>query len=154
MSDGTVTLFPPWKQAVLDFMAAGFKPGDLIPHSWLAEHFGMPVLHDAAILSVADYRDRQFEWLANIESLKTELLEGHQIFLSSVHGQGWRWVPAHEQTPVAVERFEREAKRAYRKAGMRLMHVRVAELTDGQRRENVDAIGRLSLLESMHKQIE
>jgi hypothetical protein len=151
MSDPVVTLFPPWRQAILDFMAAGFKPGDIVPHAWLAEHFGMPVLHDATTLSVAEYRDRQFQWLANIEAMKAELLEQHQIFLCSVFGQGWRWVPPHEQTGEAVKKFERDARHAYRQVGMRLTHLRIAELTDGQRRENSDAIGRLSLLEGMQK---
>lgn len=151
MSDGQITLHPRWKQAVDDFLSAGFFPGDLIPHSWLAEHFGMPLLDDAATLTPAQYRDRQFEWLQNIESVKSELLEQHQILLASVYGEGYRWVPSAEQTNLAVGHFEREALQAYKKAGRRLVHVRVDELTDEQRRENMDAIGRLSLLQGMHK---
>ena len=154
MSEPAVKLFPAWKQAVADFLAAGFAPGDVIPHAWLAAHFGMPVLNDASTLSVAEFQDRQFTWLANIEALKSELLEAHQIYLSSVHGKGWQWVPPQAQTNAAVKRFEHEAKRAYRKAGHGLMHLRVAELTDEQRRENMDAIGRLSMLEGMHRAIE
>jgi hypothetical protein len=154
MSDGDITLYPAWKQAVEDFMSAGFKPGDLIPHAWLAEHFGLPMLDDAATLTLSEYRDRQFVWLAHVEAVKSELLEQHQIFLKSVFGEGYRWVPPNEQTSIAVNTFEREAKRAYRKAGMRLTHVRVAELTDAQRQENLDAIGRLSMLQGMHKQLE
>lgn len=154
MSEPAVTLYPAWKQAVQDFLGAGFKPGDVVPHAWLAQHFGMPVLSDASTLSVAEFQDRQFTWLANIEALKAELLEVHQIFLVSVFGQGWRWVPPHEQTNTAVKRFEHEAKRAYRKAGNRLMHVRMDELNDTQRRENVDAVGRLSFIEGFHRSIE
>lgn len=112
------------------------------------------MLDDAATLSIAQFQDRQFSWLANIEALKSELLEVHQIFLASVYGQGWRWVPPHEQTGTSVNRFEYEAKKAYRKAGTRLMNTRVAELTDDQRRENSDAIGRLSMLEGMHCALE
>lgn len=154
MSDSEVTLYPAWRQAVEDFLAAGFKPGDVIPHHWLAEHFGMPVLHDASTLSVTEFQDRQFTWLANIEALKCELLEQHQIYLASVFGKGWRWVAPYEQTGLAVRNFEGEARKAYRKAGKRLTHLRVAELNDVQRQENVDAIGRLSLLQGMHKLLE
>ena len=154
MSEPEVTLYPAWKQAVQDFLDAGFKPGDVVPHAWLAQHFGMPVLCDASTLSVAEFQERQFTWLANIEALKSELLEVHQIFLVSVFGQGWRWVPPQEQTGTAVKRFEHEARRAYKKAGRGLMHLRLEELTDGQRRENMDAIGRLSMLEGMHRAIE
>lgn len=154
MSEPEVTLYPPWKQALQDFLGAGFKPGDVVPHAWLAEHFGMPLLTDASTLSVAEFQERQFTWLANIEALKSELLEVHQIFLVSVFGQGWRWVPPQEQTGTAVKRFEHEAKRAYRKAGNRLIHIRLDELNDTQRRENVDAVGRLSFIEGFHKSIE
>lgn len=150
----SVTLHPRWKQAIVDFLAAGFKPGDLISHAWLAEHFGMPLLDDAARLTPSEYRERQFEWLQYIEAVKAELLERHQVFLKSVYGEGYRWVPPHEQTGIAVDQFEREARRAYRKAGARLTHVRASELTDSQRQENLDAIGRLSMLQSMHKQLE
>lgn len=151
MSEPEVTLYPTWKQAVEDFLSAGFGPGDVIPHSWLAEHFGMPMLDDAIALKPVEYRERQFAWLQHIEAVKAELLEKHQIFLKSVFGEGYRWVLPSEQTGIAVGQFEREAKRAYRKAGNRLTHLRVAELTDQQRQENMDAIGRLSMLQGMHK---
>jgi hypothetical protein len=154
MSDGALTLHPRWKQAIVDFLDAGFSPGDIISHEWLGEHFGMPLLDDAAMLTPEEYRERQFSWLAHIDAVKRELLEQHQILLVSVYGQGYRWTPAHLQTEVAVQHFEKEAKRAYRKAGDRLMHVRVAELTDQQRQENLDAIGRLSMLQGMHRALE
>lgn len=154
MSDGEITLHPRWKQAVLDFMEGGFKPGDIISHAWLADHFGMPLLDDAAALTPAQYRERQFDWLASIELLKAELLERHQILLRSVYGEGYRWIPAHEQTGVAVKEFEQEARRAYRKAGARLTHLRADELTDAQRQANLDAIGRLSMLQGMHRALK
>lgn len=153
MPEGAVTLHPAWKQAVQDFLAAGFKPGDVIPHSWLAEHFGLPMLDDAATMTPGEYRERQFLWLAHVEAVKSELLERHQIMLRSVYGAGYRWVPPGEQTGATVEEFERDARRAYRKAGARLLHVRADELTDSQRQENLDAIGRLSMLQGMHKQL-
>jgi hypothetical protein len=154
MSEPEVTLYPAWKQAVEDFIGAGFNPGDLVPHSWLADHFGMPQLSDAMTMTPSEYRDRQFTWLAHVECFKSALLEDHQIFLQSVYGEGYRWVPPQEQTGVAVKTFEREARRVYRQAGMRLTNVRADELTDEQRRENADQIGRLSMLQGMHRAIK
>lgn len=154
MADGNVTLYPAWKQAVVDFLEAGFKAGDLVPHAWFESHFNMGHLDGDAAIPLRELRDRQFAWLANIESFKTELLEKHHIYLHSIYGKGYRWAPPYEQTGLAVETFEREAKRAYRQVGMRLTHLRIAELNDAQRRENADAIGRLSLLEGMHRSLE
>lgn len=151
MVDGEVTLYPAWKQAVEDFLSAGFKPGDVIPHEWLAQHFGMPPLAETSRLTAAQFQDRQFAWLANMEALKSELLEVHQIFLLSVQGEGWRWIPPHEQTKVAMKRFEREARKVFRQAGNRLSNVQQDALDDRQRKENVDAIARLSMLQGMHR---
>lgn len=149
MNEPEVTLFPAWKQAVRDFLAAGFKPGDMVPHDWLQEHFDMGGLSDGASLTLQEYRDRQFKWLQSVEAFKAELLEDHQIYLASVYGEGYRWVPPREQTGLAMEKFEREAKRVFRQAALRLKHVRAGELTDDQRRQNIDAIGKMSAIRGM-----
>lgn len=154
MSDGIVSLYPAWKQAVEDFLDAGFQPGDVITHLWLAEHFGMPMLDDAATITPAEYRERQFTWLQHVEAVKSELLDKHQVFLKSVFGEGYRWVLPSQQTGVAISQFELEAKRAYKKAGRRLTNLRMTELTDAQRQENLDAIGRLSMLQGMHRELK
>lgn len=149
MSDENVILYPAWKQAVQDFIEAGFSPGDVIAHGWLAAHFGMPAVGDAEKLTVTEYQARQFEWLGNIEALKKTLLEQHQICLVSIPGQGWRWVPPHEQTATAIQQFERDARKTFRTAGQRLKHIRIAELSDDQRAENVNAIAKISALRGM-----
>ncbi|MFZ2306857.1 MAG: hypothetical protein WAW73_17825 [Rhodoferax sp.] len=143
-----LALFPQWKQAVQDFLAT-FTYGDLVPHEWLVEHFGMPPLKDSQKLTAADFRRRQFDLLANTESFKHALLEQHQIFLQAVRGEGYRWSHPGEQTALATKEFERDAKRAFRSAGQRLRNVRLTELTDDQRRENTDAIAKVSALRGM-----
>lgn len=145
------TLLPEWRQAVKDFLAAGFREGDIVPHTWLELHFGMAKLDEDEPLLPADWSARQFDWLRNVEALRAELLEQHQIFLSSVHGQGYRLVPPREQSAVAQERFEREAKRSYRRAATTLKNVRLSELTEAERKENLDAIARIAMLRGMHK---
>jgi len=145
------TLLPEWRQAVRDFLSAGFKEGDIVPHAWLEQHFGMAKLDEDKPLLPADWSARQFDWLRNIESFRTELLEQHQVFLSSVYGEGYRLVPPREQSAIAQERFERDAKRSYRKAAATLKNVRLGELTEAERKENLDAIARIAMLRGMHK---
>lgn len=149
-----LTLLPEWRQAVKDFLAAGFAEGDVVSHAWLEEHFGMaPVAEDAPMLP-ADWNKRQFAWLRNIEAFRSELLEQHQVFLDSVIGQGYRLVPPREQTAAAQDKFERESKKSFRRAATTLRHIRVGELSDSQRKENIDAIAKLSMLQGMFKGIE
>lgn len=149
-SDST-TLLPEWRQAVKDFLAAGFKEGDIVPHAWLEQHFDMAPLDADRPILPADWSARQFTWLRNIEAFRSELLEQHQIFLSNIIGQGYRLVPPREQTSVAQDKFERDAKKSYRRAATVLKHVRIADLTDAERRENLDAITKIAMLRGMHK---
>lgn len=141
-----VKLYPAWRQAVADFMAE-FKYGDIVPHEWLVERFGLPQHDDK--MTAASFQARQFEWLASIEGFKATLLHEHQVLLQSVRGEGYRWVPPADQTNVAQREFERDAGRAFRAAGSRLRNVRVAELTETQRKENLDAGAKLVALRGM-----
>ncbi|MBH2008210.1 MAG: hypothetical protein I8H71_00785 [Xanthomonadaceae bacterium] len=149
MSD--VRLFPIWRQAVQDFLAARFDWGSMVSHEWLERAFAMDPIADDAALTAQQFRDRQFVWLQAIEAFKAELLEDHQILLASVRGEGYRVVPPGEQTSLTTEKFESDAKRVYRKAAVRLKNVQVSELSDSQRRENSDAIARLAMLRGMQK---
>jgi hypothetical protein len=149
-SDST-TMLPEWRQAVKDFLAAGFKEGDIIPHAWLGQHFDMAPLDAGRPILPADWSARQFAWLRNVEAFRSELLEQHQIFLGNIIGQGYRLVPPREQTSVAQDKFERDARKSYRKAATVLKNVRLNELSDSERKENIDAITRLAMLRGMHK---
>lgn len=138
-----VKLFPAWKQAVQDFLA-DFRYGDTVPHGWLVERFGLPAPDDR--MTAAAFQARQFEWLASIEGFKQTLLSEHKVYLQSVRGEGYRWVHPGEQTAAATREFEKEAGKAFRAAGQRLRHIRIGELTDDQRRANIDALAKMASL--------
>lgn len=140
--------FPIWKQAVEDFLAE-FKYGDMVTHAWMEQRFGMPSLGQTQRLTPEQFRERQFEWLANVEAFKAALLKDHQVCLQSVRGEGYRWVPPHEQTSVALKEFEHNARKVFRTTGGKLRNVRHLELTDEQRRSNMDAIAKVSALSGM-----
>ncbi|QOD00381.1 hypothetical protein [Pseudomonas putida] len=145
-----VTKYPGHKQAVEDFLKA-FKYGDLVGHEWLEARFGMLSMGESKSLTVDQFRDRQFEWLANVEAFKAELLRDHQVCLQSVRGRGYRWVPPHEQTGIAMEELGRGVRKVIRGAGQKLRHLRITELTDDQRRDNLDQLAKLSALHGMAK---
>lgn len=146
--EAPVQLFPAWKQAVQDFFK-DFRYGNVVSHEWLEAHFGMPQLGDRQKLTAADFSKRQFEWLQSIEAFKDELLRKHDVCLQSVRGEGYRWVPPGEQSKVATDAFEKDAKRVFSTAAQRLRHVRLDELNDDQRRENADAVAKLASLRGM-----
>lgn len=148
MSD--VSILPGWRQAASDLLQE-FGYGDLIPLDWLEGKFGMPSLTDSHRMTAEQFKERQFEWLANVEAFKDFLLKEHQVCLQSVRGKGYRWVPPHEQTALAVRDFERDARRVFRQTGSKLRNLRHTELTDEQRRANLDATAKLSALVGMTK---
>ena len=139
---------PRWKQAVDELMDE-FAYGDLVTHEWMETRFGMPSIADTQRLTAEQFRERQFEWLANVEAFKAALLKDHQVCLQSVRGQGYRWVPPGEQTGVAVREFEHSARKVFRNAGHKLRNLRHLELTDEERRANVDAVTKIAALSGM-----
>ena len=145
----TTTLFPEWKHAEQLFLESGFKDGDLIPRQWFEDAFGMKPL--PATFTEKDYEKRQFAWLRNMSQLTESLLEKHQIMLHNIFGQGYRVAPPYEQTEIAQDKFQREIGRSFLQAESKLRNVRFNQLTDEQRRENRDALAKLSMLRGMQK---
>lgn len=147
MSD-PVSKTPRWKNAV-DELLDNFGYGDLISHEWMEQQFGMPSLCETQRMTAEQFRERQFQWLANVEAFKAALLQDHQICLQSVRSQGYRWVPPQEQTSVAIKDFETSARKVFRSASSKLRNLRHLELTDDQRRLNVDAVAKIAALSGM-----
>lgn len=147
-----LTKYPLYRQAVQDFIA-DFQYGDVVSHAWLESHFGMPTADDSKQLTAEQFRERQFEWLANVEAFKSELLKDHQVCLQSVRGQGYRWVPPHEQTDVAVAELQRGARKIFGTAGSKLRNLRISELSDEQRKANMDAVAKFSALKGMAQRV-
>lgn len=143
-----LTKYPAHKQAVEDFLKE-FKYGDLVGHDWLEVRFGMPSVGESKLLTQEQFKARQFEWLASVEAFKDELLKEHQVCLQSVRGRGYRWVPPHEQTSVAMDELGRNVRKVFRGAGQKLRHLRITELTDEQRKTSLDAVAKLSALQGM-----
>ena len=85
--------------------------------------------------------------------LRTHLLVEEQIALATIRGYGYRVVPPAEQTRWAETEGIEEVKAAARKMGVRLANVDLTELTDERRKENADALTRLSMLRGMVRQI-
>ena len=143
-----VTILPGWRQAAQDFLQE-FRYGDVVPLWWLEARFDIPTLADSQTLTADEFRERQFAWLGAIEAFKAYLLQHHQVMLVSVRGKGYRWVPPHEQTDVAMRDFRHGAQKLFRSASTRLQNLRHLELTDEQRKSSTDATTKLSALRGM-----
>jgi hypothetical protein len=143
-------LFPEWKQAVKDFVEANFAPGTTIDRQWFLQRFGMTESPDAQ-MSAEKHQELQFKWLRNMSATRDALLQQHQIALESVTGIGYRVIPPHEQTDVAMRRMKKEMRSALAKAIDTVTYTKTEALTDEQRRARNDALAKLSMLRGMNR---
>lgn len=140
---------PLWKNALAEFLKAGFKPGDLIPNKWFWEQFGLEMPGDKTPYDKG--AKLQFQFLAAFSAFQKELLNEHMIDLGNVYGKGYRWIPAHEQTREAYTDGVKEIRTGIKRMAKRLERTNTALLTADQRKENSDALAKLAWLESAAK---
>ena len=143
--------YPPWRAAVEAFLSAGFQPGDVIEHEWFWKAFGLKRPPDDTPLGVA--QREMWKFLKQFEPFCTALLCEHKILLVNERSVGYRFVPAGEQTQEAYEEGVREVRKAIRKMGLRITHIDLTALTDQQRRQNAEALAKLSMLETMRRKV-
>lgn len=138
---------PAWIEAVEDFVNAGFKAGDIIPHEWFYGVFGITAPQKCK--TVDEAQKSQFAYLTHIEGLKAALLEEHLVALRSARGVGYEVVSPDQQTEWAMNEVRSELRKTFRNGNARLNNIQLEVLSDEQRKENMDARGRLATIRSM-----
>lgn len=136
--------YPIWKQAVEDFNTSSFGYGDTVPHQWFVDHFRLeePV-------TAQQQKDFQAQMVRNFTKFRNHMLKHHLMDFVNMRGTGYQVIPPNYQTPLAL-RDTREAIRKAVSEGMkRTVFVNHDLLTDAQRQENTDALGKLAVLQSM-----
>lgn len=137
-------LYPAWKQAVKLFFETGFGFGDLLSHEWQYRAFNIEMPGKETPLEIAERA--KLEKLRAFKEFENYLLTEKQVALRSVPGQGHEIVQPKEQTAWAEKEAAQELTRNMKKLGHRLVNVDLSELTHQERRENADALSRLSML--------
>lgn len=148
---GAVFKHPIWKQAVDDFLKAGFKEGDVIPKDWFYTAFGLTKPSNGT--RAIEYEQTQFQFMSNLDNLKRELLEDHMIDLRNARRVGYRWVPAKEQTRTAFRDGMKAINKELHTASRRIENTDVAKLTADERRQRDEAQVRLARLASMRHSV-
>jgi hypothetical protein len=146
MDDQLPKLYPAWRQAEVDLIAAGLAYGSLITDEWLDAAFGIKPPQ-----TIAEAERAQLVRLSQRESLRESLLENHSMLLSRVTGVGYSVVPPELQTKVAVEQRTKEIRAALHKLAREISFVNTALLSDEQRKENSDAQAKLGGLRSLFR---
>lgn len=140
--DEALKLFPAWRDALEKHIANGLRPGDVICKHDIAKQCGLrpPV-------TAEDARRYDLQLMQIFNEYRAELLEVHLMDLQSLHSKGdYLVVEPKDQTANALQVGRAEIKAAVRKMAKRLHYVDLVALTDEQRREHADGLGRAAAL--------
>lgn len=151
MAEDEIALYPAWREGLRRFVAENFKPGQTIDYEWFYAAFGITMPGPDTTYKDAERAKLQF--LGAFETMREHLLTENQIALANVRGLGYRIVAAGDQTKWAEHEGIDDVKSAVRKMGLRMTNVDMTHLSADKRRENADALARLSMLSGMVKQI-
>jgi len=141
----TVHLLPAWRNAATELFSGQYGYGDVIPHEALRESLRLP--EPVGKHSREEWEAWRLALVAQIDALSDWLLEEKNMCLRSIQGQGYQIVEPAEQTEFAVKQGRKKIRSELRKMGRRLSFVDTSALTADQRRENADALARLSFME-------
>lgn len=142
--------YPQWRAALEAFLAAGFRPGDVIPHEWFYNALGVEMPAADTSKSLADRLELQY--LSGLTPLRRALLEDYQIDLQTARTVGYEWVKPAEQAPRAACDFDEAIRKVCRSHGRRAACVDYAALTSQERQQQADHLNHIARMRSMFKQ--
>ena len=145
-------LYPPWRQALTEFLKEGLKPGDVLTHDRLFEAFSITKPQKDTRLE--DAQKLQLQFLGQFQKLQDALLCEHQIALRSQSGVGYEVVPPGEQTGWAYGDGQRRMDKEFRRMAKLLLNVNHLELSMSQRRESADRLAKVAAMRGMVTHID
>jgi len=126
------------------FESAGFTYGSMIRKEWFYQNFNLPI----TVRTPQEAEDVKMLYARHLGALRTKLLVERKMALRTKDGVGQEVVLPEEQTDWAVRDFVSDVCRLTEKVRDRLHHVNFTALTDEQKRENADAVAKLSFFQN------
>ena len=123
--------YPPWREALRQFRAAGFEPGDLIEFRWFYDALGL--VKPEGMIDAAEYPRFNMEWTRGFSRLRSALLIEDKVDLINQTGIGHYVAVPAEQSERAYCDGVKEMKSALRRMMDRIVHTDVSRLTTEQR---------------------
>ena len=137
-----VRLNDPVAYTMQQFEASGFTYGSIIPKQWFDLRFGLTEPE-----TIADAHKNQTLYATMMGQLRARLLVEKNMALRTKQCVGQEVVQPAEQTEWAMAEAQSNIAKELEKARDRLLHVNFGELTAEERRENSDAVAKLSFFQ-------
>jgi len=155
ISNEQLKKYPAWKEALERFRVAmdadEFRYDSIISHEWLHEAFGLKVPDDKTPWVKA--KKIQLEYMAQFIRFREAVQLEDLLYLEAERSLGYRIVPPSDQTQKAMERASIEMKKVLTQAARAVGNIRTQELSDQQKRENMDARAKISSIAGLSKRI-
>jgi hypothetical protein len=142
-----ITLFPTWKQAVLDANQQ-FDYGDTITFQWLREAFQLPEINYG---SREAFQKAQFDFLEHMDGFRETLLCDHKKALRNIRGIGYVVVQPRDHAELAKEKFRYFIAKGIEKAEEILENTAFDRLTQQEMQENRDAQAKIAAFKAISR---
>lgn len=143
--------YPAWKEALERFRLAEFKYGEIVTHEWLYDALGLTMPDDKTPWQKA--KKVQLEYMANVIRFREAVQLEDLLYLETERTLGYKIVPPSEQTAKAMERCSVEMNKVLKQTARTVGNIRTQELSEQQRRENMDARAKISSIAGLTKRI-
>lgn len=151
MSDETeeiIELYPPWKEALKAFEAAGFSYGDLVTKDWFCQTIGVKPLAPTDRLTEYELNRRELTILNQFKPFRDKILEKFQMDLVSDRAGAYIIMAPKDQAGRAWKDMESGIKREFERALARIKNVNTGRLTAEERQKTMDTYAKAADLAS------
>ena len=132
-------------------IASSFKPGAIITHDFLKSKFNFKQA------SFSDYADeaqfvmavelQQFAYMSLIDALRWDLLSEYKLYLRSIRGEGYSFLPPTEQVAYAYDSSLKAIRKEIREASLIMANVMSTD-AEQQKKDN-DARAKFAFLKQL-----
>lgn len=147
-ADESIELYPPWKEALKAFQAAGYSYGSSITKAWLMQAFGMPPIGKDDLLTEGELDKRKFEWLQQFTPFRAAVLEQFQMDLVTDRAGAYIILMPKDQPARAFRDGIQEITRAAEKMTARIRNTNTTMLSAEERKAMMDVYAKAADLAS------
>ena len=132
-------------KAVKDFLETDYTYGDIVPHEWFHEHFGIgskPYL-------TKDAEKWQLVYTTALSCFRAKMLEEYLMDFRSVSREGYQIVQPEQQVNLALKDTRKDVTKALRQGSKRITSVNMEGQSDAKRIEQTEALAFVGQVQSM-----
>lgn len=145
-TDDGVELYPPWKEALKAFDAAGYSYGDLLTREWFVRAIGMEPLAPTTRLTETEHNRYELALLQQFTPFRNAILETYQMDLVSDQRGAYIIINPAQQAQRGYKDMTSGVKREMRRGMSRIKNVNVGRLTATERQAYMDVLANAGAL--------